>query len=393
MRRLLANAEKVAFGGGLQVRGPFGTALNDIRSFKWLGVHHDVHAWQTSKLANLPVAHGVTLTPYANTQRCTAHCHYCSEELKRLHEPRPNAHVKNLIGDQDLYFSQLAECFAWLEAAGVRVGLSLSGLEATADSAWLRRLLRLADDHSPLFTERVLYSNGTGLLTEPELAAGLDRVEIHRDHRVEETNQKLMRLERRVAVRANDQFARMVAQITPLVKDGNTVNVCILSREGVGTLEAARAHAAWARDVGFRGVIFRELSRISPADFELDGGDRTAQWVETNRVPLDDILRELSNCEPDRISVGYYYYNEIFEDDAFWGEPPSHSTACEERGTFTVTLECSCYDALREQTSRDEVHKVRARAYAATRAPPAPARRRSRHTPAATPAMLLPPHR
>lgn len=325
---LLANAERVSFGGGLQGRGPFGPAvIRQLRDTKWRGITQEGRVWQSAELGGLPVALGATLTPYANTQRCTAHCHYCSEELVWQHQSRPNAHVKNLIGDQDLYFAQLAECFGWLRAAGVKVGLSLSGLEATADPAWLRRLLRLADEHSALFTERVLYSNGTGLLAAPELARGLDRVEIHRDHHVEETNQKLMRLERRVAVRTNEAFAKMVAQVAPLVAESNAVAVCILSRGGICTLAAAREYAAWARSVGFRGVVFRELSRLDGADFDLEGGGgggRTARWVEENRVPLDALLTELTReyTAPDRVSVGYYYYNEAFDDAAFWGDEP-----------------------------------------------------------------------
>lgn len=359
----MAMLSRVEFGGSSKLRGPFSRALlSQLRATKWRTVQPGAQAFQQGSLGGLPVAVGATFTPYANALKCTAHCHYCSEDLRRLHQERPNSHVKHLIRDQDLYFAELAGCFRWLEAAGVRFGLSLSGLEATSDPEWLRRLLRLADEHSPLFAERVLYSNGTGLLAEPELAAGLDRVEMHRDHHVEETNQQLMRLERRVAVRTNSAFARAVQRVSPLTV-GGAYAVCILSRGGINTLQQAREYAAWARDVGFAGVIFRELSRLSDAEFQLDGKDRTANWIGANRVSVDDLLKELASAEaefstasatrvaqPDSISVGYYYYNERFEGGAFWGE--------QDNSSFSVTLECSCYDTLREQTEAAVVNKL-----------------------------------
>ena len=45
------------------------------------------------------------------------------------------------------------------------MGLSLSGLEATAEPIWLLRLLDMLEKIQPVFKfdEKVLYTNGSGL--------------------------------------------------------------------------------------------------------------------------------------------------------------------------------------------------------------------------------------
>ena len=369
-------SSRTLFGGSVSLRGPFDpNNLTGIRAQKWNAFDATSeatdHAWQVPRLQGLPVADGATFTPYANVTKCTAHCHYCSEDLKRHGQQTANSHPKHLIRDHDLYFSQLQECFGWLSAAGLRFGLSVSGLEATVDPTWLRKLLRVSNDHAELFTGRVLYTNGTGLYSQPELADGFDRVEIHRDHHDDRVNQQRMRLERRVAVLRNAAFAEAVRRVAPLTAD-QVFAVCILSRDGIHTLAHAQEYTRWARTVGFSGVIFRELSRLSELEFDLDGQDRAVRWVETNRVSIDELFRGCAEAgvQPERLSVGYYYYNEMYAGDIFCGEmtcragSASSASECLHLGgapkstSFTVTLEASCYEALRRQTARKAVNKL-----------------------------------
>lgn len=140
---------------------------------------------------------GLTFTPYANPRRCNARCAFCSEELLRRDGDRLSA--KTVIGDHERYFAGLRR--AWDELRGFPMGLSLSGLEATSDPAWLLGLLALVREQGALLPERVLYTNGSGLATHPELIdalaeASFDRVELSRCHFDERTNQRIMRFER-----------------------------------------------------------------------------------------------------------------------------------------------------------------------------------------------------
>lgn len=69
-----------------------------------------------------------------------------------------------------------------------------------------------------VFGERVLYTNGAGLVAEPSLAAGFDRVEWHRDAADEARNQAVMRFERRYDVWRNGVFADTVQRVKKYVR-------------------------------------------------------------------------------------------------------------------------------------------------------------------------------
>eukprot|EP00698_Gefionella_okellyi_P001553 TRINITY_DN11482_c0_g1_i1.p1 TRINITY_DN11482_c0_g1~~TRINITY_DN11482_c0_g1_i1.p1 ORF type:complete len:394 (+),score=64.07 TRINITY_DN11482_c0_g1_i1:38-1183(+) len=355
MAALRRAATILNFGGGMQVIGDT-SVMEKLRSLKWKAYPEfvdSIAALQEAALFGKSVVKGVTLTPYANAMRCPAHCHYCSEDLQRLHQPVMNSSPKNLIKDFPPYFKSLRSLFNSLRQSGVQVGLSVSGLEATADPAWMQQLLSAASDYTDVFTERVLYTNGAGLVQNPSFADGFARVEWHRDHHVESTNQLLMRLEQQYDIRRNDVFAETVRAVLPRCADVRVV--CILSRSGVNSRTEAQQYAAWARDVGFRGVIFRELSQLKAEEF---APSRTLTWIQQNRVPIDSIFAPISSTAatgPKTVTAGYYYYNEIYSGSAFIEEQERNDA-----DKFTVTLEASCYETLEQVTTKDTdvIHKL-----------------------------------
>lgn len=257
---------------------------------------------------------GLTFTPYANPKACNAHCSFCSEELLRLDASRLSA--KSVIGNPDLYFEGLHR--AWTELAGFPMGLSLSGLEATADPVWMLRLLSLVRQHSAIFPERVLYSNGTGLCTHPELITALnesafDRVELSRCHFDAEINQQIMRFDRNQPIRHHADFIKTLMQLQGQV----TVKLsCIINDIGVATLSDIEHYIVWAADLGIKTIVFRELSAIGKAYVF----NRTAQWVEEHRVSIRGIMDQLhpekgflkAGWEFIGATSGYYYYNEVY---------------------------------------------------------------------------------
>ncbi len=274
---------------------------------------------------------GLTFTPYANPTPCNAHCSFCSEELMRLDADRLTA--KRTIDDHDRYFAGLDR--AWRELAGFEMGLSLSGLEATSDPAWLRRLLGLVGEHGALFPVRVLYTNGSGLCADAGLAddlarARFDRVELSRCHFDERVNERVMRFDRDVAIRGGAAFEETVQRVRAAGVE--VMLVCILNGQGVSTVEEAEAYLDGAEALGVRRVVFRALSELG----DIYRDNRETRWIARHRVSaralMDAVLSEEGTAREGwslvGVTSGYYYYNEVYR-----------------RGAMEVVLEGSSYVA------------------------------------------------
>jgi sulfatase maturation enzyme AslB (radical SAM superfamily) len=112
----------------------------------------------------IKVHKGATFTPYANPKKCPANCAYCSENLKVKGRPM-NSSPRNFIKDQDKYFKSLEELLQLLQNQSLVLGFSFSGLEATADVEWFKRICDIyAKYKGSLFNTGVLYSNGANIL-------------------------------------------------------------------------------------------------------------------------------------------------------------------------------------------------------------------------------------
>ncbi|MFT5684374.1 MAG: MoaA/NifB/PqqE/SkfB family radical SAM enzyme [Myxococcota bacterium] len=273
---------------------------------------------------------GLTFTPYANPTACNAHCAFCSEELLRKDGTRLTA--KTTITDLNRYFAGLHR--AWSELAGFEMGLSLSGLEATSSPPWMLRLLDLVGEHTALFPEKVLYSNGTGLSTHPPLiarlqAVGFDRVELSRCHLDEDVNQRIMRFNRGEPIWKRSAFDDLIAAL----HDRVTVKLsCILTSAGVSTVSDIEDYIDQAADLGVTQIVFRELSQLGDAYFD----NRFSSWIAENRVDVRTLMAQIQP-EADELrpgweflgaTSGYYYYNEVYR-----------------RRGVTVRLEVSSYIA------------------------------------------------
>lgn len=259
------------------------------------------------------VALPVTFTPFASSRPCTARCVFCSETL--LHEEARRLSAQLRPGPR--YLEGLRRALRALE--GLPIGLSLSGLEATDDDAWLTGVLDALEDHagrSPV-TERVLYSNGSGLAAEttgarllPRLQRfGLDRAELSRHHPDPARNDAIMRFRAGVPIRDRGVFERVVRDALRYVP---VRLVCVLQARGVHDLTGCLEYLSWARALGVRDVVFRELSRL-PDSYR---PNRTFRVIGRERVGLEALLDELwppggplPGFEPRSATAGYYYWN------------------------------------------------------------------------------------
>ena len=289
---------------------------------------------------------GLTFTPFANAVRCNAHCAFCSEELVRHSGHQLTA--KRLIDDYSAYFARLAEAL-W-PFRGFPMGLSLSGLEATAEPAWLQSLLACLtqlESDGLLFDEKVLYTNGSGLATQPELIAalakfGVDRLELSRCHYDETVNQQIMRFNRNQPIRQNGVYESTVRELHGRL---TVKNSCILTRTGIANVTNVEQYLAWAANLGVRQVVFRELSRLEGSYLP----NVFTHWIEANRIPIEPLLATVApNLEEQRAgweylgsTFGYYYYNEHYR----WQ-------------TVEVIFETSSYPALQAANATHVIQKL-----------------------------------
>lgn len=289
---------------------------------------------------------GLTFTPFANPTRCNAHCRFCSEELQRAGQQ--NLTAKRIINDYDQYFQALKQVLKDISAIN-QIGLSLSGLEATSDPFWLKRLLSLIrENFVNLFDEKVLYTNSSGLYTHPGLIdelvkTGFDRLEVSRCHFDDEINQQIMYFNRNEPVFLNENYERLIQRLNEVLLVKNS---CILTKTGISSVELIEEYLEWIIGLGVKEVVFRELSKISDQYIN----NSTKQWVDNNTVSIDSILKSVmpsfevlrNGWEYLSSKTGYYYYNESYK----------------YKGKITVVLETSSYSELINRNQQNVIQKL-----------------------------------
>lgn len=275
---------------------------------------------------------GLTFTPYAFATICNANCHFCSENLERKEEnnskKKMNSYPTKRIKDYDQYFTGLENAFKDLELAqkqngNLNIGLSLSGLEATSEPNWFKRMCELLGKYPDLFDEKVLYSNGSGFaLYQNQMIESLnnlnfDRIELSRQHYDEKINQKIMRFEKVQPIIFNELYEDVTKNVLPalfkIVK-----NSCILTKAGISNIEEVEQYLSWAFSLGVKRVVFRELSVIGDEGYNKQ--NKTKQWIDDNRVTISSVLNEVApsfssvrkNFDYMFTTIGYYYMNETY---------------------------------------------------------------------------------
>ncbi|MEM6533848.1 MAG: hypothetical protein AAF654_14600 [Myxococcota bacterium] len=213
------------------------------------------------------------------------------------------------------------------------MGLSLSGLEATDDPAWLKTTLDVLDSH--WFEERVLYTNAHGLTgsnAERVIASGFDRLEISRHSDEPEKNQRIMRF------RSPRDFEASIRDIVDRVP---IRLVCVVQRGGVEDGGSLRRYVDWARNsLGVRDIVFRELARIDG----LFQRNSTERYISSHRVSVEDLLQTTetwSDLQPMERTAGYYFWN-----------------VRARVGDALLTFEASDYRDMRARHAEERVHKL-----------------------------------
>lgn len=292
------------------------------------------------------VALPITFTPFAAVQPCSARCRFCSETLVHRDAGALAATLRPGPG----YFDGLERALA--ELRGLPLGVSLSGLEATDDAAWLEQVLDIFEAHEAqggLLGERVLYSNGNGL-AQPDsgerllarLASfGLTRLELSRHHPDGERNGHIMRFRPGMPVGEAAAFESVVRRAQ---KKLPVRLVCVVQRGGVDSGEEVEAALRWAASLGVHDVVFRELSQLG----DLYQRNAPYRYISDNRVPIEALIEALwptapedARITPEALVSGYYYWSLR----ARWGD-------------VAVSFETSDYTEMKALHHSDRIYKL-----------------------------------
>jgi hypothetical protein len=207
----------------------------------------------------------------------------------------------------------------------LQLGLSLSGLEVTAEPQFFLQMMAFIRANRDRFDELCVYSNVSGFASDSKVDgypllrsfadSGFDRIEVARHHFDESVNQKIMRFEARQSVRLNAVYEWVMRE---QLAAHNAVrclkNACLLTRTGVADIEAVEQYVRWARSLGVAEVVFRELSRLPSDAYEANA---TRRWVDANRVPIEplldavctDLKRPRTGWRYLYSTIGFYYAN------------------------------------------------------------------------------------
>lgn len=254
----------------------------------------------------------ITFTPYASSQPCSARCWFCSENL------RFEAFDASSTLKIPLHYHQ-GLTFALRQLQTLTMGLSLSGLEFSDDVDWTINTLDVLHNwqqHGGVWQNKACYSNLAGfanLVTQQHLIhalkrIGIDRFEVSRHHFDETINQNIMRFRPTQHIQSLAVFSRT---LTTLVQHFPMTLVCILQKQGIETLVDIQHYIAWAKNLGIKRIIFRELSVLDDDRYQQN---RTARDIKQRRIYLEHLIAQLLVTPPSgwkltHVESGYYYWN------------------------------------------------------------------------------------
>ena len=293
-----------------------------------------------SEKTGIPVSRSesslVSFTPYVDNN-CSAACRFCSERLTK------NGQTSRCVGICRDYEQRLEAALSRLQ--GKQVFLSVSGKEPTESPGQLKTICRAAckaKAQGLSVSEAVLYTNLSGFckygeeLEKTLCALPLSRIEFSRHHFDENVNQSIMQFRPGEEIKSNRALACVVRKLS---ESFPMKAVCVLQKTGVADIDGVQRYVEFARSLGVRDVVFRELAVF---DGSVDKGN-TADYIISERVEIWELLPYLlqSPFELSGIREGYYYF----------------SFSCNYRD-MRVSFEMSDYEEMERQHAGSILHKL-----------------------------------
>jgi len=287
----------------------------------------------------------ITFTSFASARHCSARCIFCSEALCHKNATTLSASLRPYAN----YFDGLSAVLN--ELIGIPLGISLSGLEATDDADWLCETvdrLQQFEDRGGVATDKVLYSNTSGLAEHtngarliPRLQTyGLTRIEVSRHHFDGGRNQAVMRFRDNDGVGSQNVFEKTLKDI---LANLHVKLVCVIQKIGIANLDDVENYLSWAQRMGVSEVVFREFSRTH----DLYRENSTLRAIEDGRVSIESILQELDATSAHHFelsggTIGYYYWNARY----LW------------KNALDVIFETSDYELMKTRHQSDVIYKL-----------------------------------
>lgn len=158
-----------------------------------------------------------------------------------------------------------------------------------------------------------------------------------RHHYDEELNQTIMCFRKGVEVRRNEVYRDIINKMADVV---DFRLVCVLQKCGVGTLDEIDRYLDFAKSLGVKDVVFRELAMF---DDSIENGV-TSNYIEENRVEIMDLITRLNpnDFRLTDIIKGYYYF----------------SFGYRFRNGLNVCFEMSDYEEMIAKHYGDKIHKL-----------------------------------
>lgn len=283
----------------------------------------------------------ITFTPYASATACSACCKFCSENLRVKNESL----CASTLRPSETYFEGLENALTQLR--DVPLSYSISGLEASDDPVWFQELLKVLQQHESdaKVEDKVLYSNASGLV-EGELlqsikAFGLSWIELSRHHHEAQVNQRIMRFSSQNPIASNGALAQVIEQY----RNACPIKlICVVQKGGVDDLDGLLAYLSWAKNLGIRQVVFRELAQLDNTYRQ----NATWRYVNESRISVASLFKQFaywvasqSTLKAKQLTNGYYFSNVIVECNG-----------------LEITFEGSDYRQMHEKHSTDAVYKL-----------------------------------
>lgn len=290
-----------AFFEHKRLHGFYNDRLQDYTTFEpeeyeWLGEEH--------MLAGRKIYKNFNFTIFLDNY-CNADCRFCIEQMKTANSGRIE---KAKIQDEQVYLERLDEILRMIRPWNPSV--SITGGEPLL-SPCFGEVMKLLAKYK--FRKTVITTNGTGIWKHLDeiIAAGISHVNFSRPSIDEAAVQNLMRFHSDADIIAYAQFPEIIRRLE--AHNVRTRFNCIMSRNGVASLEDMKRYMDFIASLGCHYVVFRELMSF---DENTALNREKKEYADANRVPVNRIWKQIDEDEefvPITNMQGHYYYIEIYE--------------------------------------------------------------------------------
>lgn len=235
---------------------------------------------------------------------CNADCKFCIEQIKTNNSGLIIKEGEMLSGEK--YLKRLDEIMSRIRK--YNPSISITGGEPLM-SPVIRDVLKIVKKYN--FRKVILTTNGTNILelVDDIIDSEITHVNFSRPFYNDEVSKRIMRFREKYV-----PFDDLKEAIRKL-ENGNvqTRMNCILSKEGIQSLDDAKKYIDYAYSLGCKHIIFRELLSFNEITSK---NEEKKEYTKNNRVFVNDMWAQMDDDEdfaPYANNKGHYYYIEIYK--------------------------------------------------------------------------------